>query len=178
MDWARPEGAAPLPDIAALPTLWSEARTPPEAAPPGRLWASAARDGALLGDGAGWRWIARHAFDRVVVGGLLPTPVAIGHDEPLLSSGDAAQADVVSVRKADPGHFSFAYGRWPGARATRGNAIAVPPGPIPMEIVLDRAEGRVGVTLGGRSVLDARADLLPIEHAGLFVGRLPRGLAR
>jgi hypothetical protein len=179
MDWARPEGAAPLPDIAALPALWSEAATPPDTAPPGQLWASAARDGALLGDGAGWRWIARHSFDRIVVEQLLRAPsIAIGLDEPLLSSGDAAQADVVSVRKADPGHLSFAYGRWPGAVASRGKSIAVSPGPIWMTIVLDRAEGRVSVTLGERSVLDAKADLLPIERAGLFVGRLPKGLAR
>jgi hypothetical protein len=179
MDWARPGGLAPLPDIAAVPTIWSDGANAPEAGAPGQLWATSVRDGAFLRDGLQWRWIARHSFDRLQVKRVLPFLTdALGHDEPVLSWGDADQADVVSARITDARHIAFAYERRPALGGAKGPLIAVHPGPVEVTVVLDRPAGRIRVTCGGQLALDASADLLPIERSGLNVGRLPRGLAR
>lgn len=178
MDWARAGGAAPLPDIAASPTWWSDAPAPPGVGGPGQLWASPARDGALLRDGEHWRWIARHSFDRLEAKHLLTLPAGtVGHDAPVLSSGDGSQADVVSWRMTDPGHVVFSYERRPGASGVKGPAIPFSPGPVEVTVVLDRPAGRVRVTFGDQGALDAAVDLLPIERSGVSLGRLPKGLA-
>jgi hypothetical protein len=178
MDWARAGGAAPLPDIAPLPAWWSDAPAPPGVGGPGQLWASSARDGALLRDGEQWRWIARHSFDRLEAKHLLTLPTgAIGHDTPVLSSGDGTNADVVSWRMTDPGHVVFSYERRPGASAVKGAAIPFSPGPVEVTVVLDRPAGRVRVTFAGQDALDAAAELLPIERSGVNLGGLPKGLA-
>lgn len=175
MEWARPGGATPLPDISATPTLWTEDLSLPPTGRSGELWASSARDGAFLHDGAEWRWVARHRFDRLKVLRLLPRSV-VGRDEPLLSSGDATSADVVLVRMTDPGHGRFSYLRLPGAAAVHGPVLTLPEPAVPATIVLDRAGGRVLVSVGDQKALDVAADLLPIDRSGLSLGRLPKGL--
>jgi hypothetical protein len=179
MEWARAGGATSLPDIAPVPAVWSDATAPPERGGPGELWASESRDGAFLRDGEQWRWVARHSFDRLEAKRLLAfSTAAVGHDEPVLSSGDASRADVVFVRRTDPGHVAFSYERWPGVEAAKGPAMTFLPGAVEVAVVLDRAGSRVRVTLAGQAALDVSADLLPIERSGLTMGRLPKGSTR
>ena len=176
MEWARAGGASPLPDILPLPTLWGQGTSPPPAGEPGQLWASAVRDGAFLRDGARWRWVARHSFDRLLVRHRLNFAERAA-DAPVLAWGDASVADVVAARATDSGRFVFSYGRWPLVQAANGPAIPIPRGPAEVTVLLDRPAGRVHVTVAGQTALEASADLLPIERGGIYLGRLPRGFA-
>ena len=97
-------------------------------------------------------------------------PGTLAHPEPVLSSGDASGADVVSVRRSDPGHVVFSYQQSPAGAAIDGPALPLPPGPIRATVVLDRPAGRVRVTLADQTVLDVPADLRPLERGGLHLG--------
>ena len=176
MDWALPEGRERLPDLDSSPAFLGDGTSPPPTGTPGQLWASTARDGAFVFDGARWRWIARFFLDRVAVA---RTVVFAGphRDEPLVASGDESGADLVLVRTEGRGRVAFAYRRWPAAAVTVGPARTLTPGPHRIDVLLDRPAGRLRVSVDGETALEVRADLLPIEKAGLAIGRLPKGLA-
>jgi hypothetical protein len=175
MEWARAAGAAPLPDIAPVPTLWGRDEAPPAGGNPGQLWASAVRDGSFLHDGLQWGWVARHFFDRLRVEQRLNLPEG-KDDAPVLAWGEPSATDVIAVRAVDSGRFAFSYGRWPQVRAVNGPAIRIPGGPADIAVVLDRPAGRVQVVVAGQTALEASAALAPIERDRIHLGRFPKGL--
>jgi len=171
MGWALPEGP-PLPDLIAEPVPLADDMEPPPASKgdAGRQWASAAREGVLVHDGERWRFVARYFLDRVSVARdvALDAPV-----QPLVSSGDSEAADVVEARTVGGGQVVLAYRRSPAGAAVTGPPLAVSAGPHLVSVTLDRPAGRVHATVDGRTALDARADLLPLEKARIAAGRLP-----
>jgi hypothetical protein len=181
MLWAGRPGLESLPRLAAQPAVYTESahETPADPAR-GLLWVPAGREGAYVYTGAEWRWIPRTFVDRVRVEAAVEfAPLPAGAVEPLVSSGDRDAADAVYVKRLGGDRAAVGLARWRGgwelgatgepfpARAGREGALRV---------VLDRAEGDVIVSLDGREVLRARADLVPIDRSLVAVGRSPEGL--
>jgi hypothetical protein len=172
-------GLESLPPLAPAPALQTDAsEPPPAAAAPGQLWLVAAKAGAFVSTGRGWRWVPRCFIDRLLVrtqlslGGRSPGTV-----EPVLSWGDGRAFDAVFVRHLAGGRIAFglAQARDAGAlRATGAEGGSSVAGEArAASILLDRVEGRVRVELDGREVLSARADLAPLGRAFTRLGALP-----
>jgi hypothetical protein len=172
MEWALPPGR-PLPDLTAEPTVLADEHEPPPAAEAGRQWASAAREGVFVFDGARWRFVARYFLDRVSVTRTVALAGAGDAGRPILSSGGPEAADVLEVRSSAGGQVVVAYRRWPDGPSLGGPALPVSGSSAVVAVLLDRPEGRVRVTLDGRTALEARADLLPLEKSRIVVGRFP-----
>ena len=177
---AGPPGLESLPPLAPLPALYTDGTDPPPAATPGQLWVPAAKPGAFVSTGGGWRWLPRCFLDRllvrrpIVLGALRPGTV-----EPVLSWGDGKVFDAVFVRHLGGGRVAFGLAQardsWifgaTDPEATR-SANAAPHG---LSILLDRVEGTVRVDLDGREVLSTHADLAPLGRAFTRLGALPPG---
>jgi hypothetical protein len=175
---AGPPGLESLPSLAPLPALYTEGTDPPPAAAPGQLWVSAAKPGAFVSTGAGWRWVPRCFVDRLLVRRRI-TLAALGPGtiEPVLSWGDGKVFDAVFVRHLGGGRVAFglaqARGTWTLGPTGPQDAASAGAAPRPLAILIDRVEGRLRVDLDGREVLSARADLAPLGRAWTRVGDAP-----
>ena len=115
-------GLAVAPAISTRPAIYSGAGDPPPAHPQlGQLWVRADKDGAYLFCESGWRWIPRHALDRVVIERLLPPwGSGAGAVEPVAFSGAPAAGDAVFLRHLRGGGCAFGVARWDGRRWSLG----------------------------------------------------------
>jgi hypothetical protein len=173
---AGPPGLEDLPPVAEAPALaFGEGETPPARGGTGQLRVKAGASGAEIFTGVAWRWIPRAFVDRVQASRRLE-PDAAGAWEPLLVSGADNAADGVFVRRVGD-RLAFRVARWDGSWQTRaegrsqGSTVAGL-----ATVTLDRVGGAVTVSLAGRQILRAEADLLPIAPARIRLGVLPGGL--
>lgn len=173
-------GLESLPSLAPLPGLYTDGTDPPPAAPPGQLWVPAAKPGAFVSTGGGWRWVPRCFLDRLLVRRPIklgaPRPATV---EPVLSWGDGKAFDAVYVRHLGGGRVAFglaqARGSWSFGATGPPCTLSTISRPQALSILLDRVEGRLGVDLDGQAVLSASADLAPLGPAFVRLGALPPG---
>jgi hypothetical protein len=172
---AGPPGLESLPPVADAPaTVFDESDRAPGPASPGQLRVRAATSGAEIFTGTGWRWIPRAFVDAVRATGPVG-PRSAGWS-PFLVSGGLEGADGVFARR-EGGRLVLRLARWDGAWRTRSEGVADGAGPGAVaSVALDRAAGVATAAVGGRTVLSARAELLPLGLARLRLGTLPPGL--
>ncbi|HSD30000.1 MAG TPA: hypothetical protein VLL75_22050, partial [Vicinamibacteria bacterium] len=173
---AGPPGLEDLPPVAAAPALaFGEGETPPARGETGQLRVKTGASGAEIFTGAAWRWVPRSFVDRLQVSRRLE-PGAAGAWEPLLVSGVENAADGVFVRRVGD-RLAIRVARWDGSWQTwaEGRSQGSTAAGL-ATVTLDRVVGAVTVSLGGRQVLRAEADLLPIAPARIRLAALPAGL--
>jgi hypothetical protein len=177
---AGPPGLESLPPIGPEPAMLTASRTPPpDAGAAGRLWAVAGRRGAWISTDGGWRWIPSTTVDSVALEPRLESLPATraGDVVPVLVSGDAEGADGVVVRRLGGRRAAVAVAQWDGQWTLGDSSAPLDEADLTegrLRVVLDRPDREVVVSLDGREILQARAELRPLRPDRLLIGRTPR----
>ena len=177
---AGPPGLESLPSLAPLPALQAEGSDPPPTAAPGQMWVSAAKPGAFVSTGGGWRWVPRCFLDRLLVQRTITLEaLRPGTVEPVLSWGDGKAFDAVFVRHHGGGRVAFglaqARNSWSFGATGPEIVSSATAARHELSVLVDRVEGRLRLDLDGRPVLSTHADLAPLGRAFTLLGALPPG---